>query len=485
MDMSAPFAGDGKNRSLCIECLAVAKLAKTSLMFIAFQYSSITARTPRLGDRMAAFQLVASTHSPSFSATHISVLMASFRVEEGGFDGALTFDEACGQVNGMKLQGPERRPMRSDRATGDVDIGSLPVRQLESSNNKLEQFADVIMHHPLNVTTAVFDNLYKFMCEGKFSQLPFPFSLKKEPSVPYTLQIIIQSAAPPPEGDPNGAYVHIFKHIYLHRNKVSASDCVQMCYGNPLRFDWGNQSRVALMALNFMLDKMGGKQARYWLIKPKYEKKVSLDQQAREDGYKFIREFGPRTNNRNQFMEWTDEQINTPGGKIEGWSEGKVKEALRNHMRGRQNAKTLDYWPFTFKSFSTWFFDNVLVKMLPSMRQRAITWIGRTRAGKSLGSKTVLFMQSKYEIDLADRNDLVPSIVTAKHLDFFKAEPLTRFKPGVFDDGMLQRMDSSFLKAFLNPSAPRMFSVKVRTQYFHFLLMFVLQEFMTKFFLAI
>ena len=90
-------------------------------------------------------------------------------------------------------------------------------------------------------------------------------------------------------------------------------------------------------------------------------------------------------------------------------------------------------------------------------------------------------MQSKYEIDLADRNDLVPSIVTAKHLDFFKAEPLTRFKPGVFDDGMLQRMDSSFLKAFLNPSAPRMFSVKVRTQYFHFLLMFILQEFMTNF----
>ena len=316
----------------------------------------------------------------------------------------------------MKLPGHERRPMRSDRAKGDVDIGLLPVRQLESSNNKLEQFADAIMHHPLNT--------YKFMCEGKFCQLPPPFSLKKEPSVPYTLQIIIQSAAPPPKGDPNGAYVHIFKHVYLHRNKVSASECVQMCWSNPLRFDWGNQPRVALMALNFMLDKMGGKQVRFWLIKPKYEKKVSLDQQAREDGYKFIREFGPRTNNRNQFMEWTYEQINTPGGKIEGWSEGKVKEAPRNHMRGRQNAKTLDYWPFTFKSFTTRFFDKVLVKMLPAMRQHAITWIGRTRTGKSLGSKTVLFKQSKYEIDLADRNDLVASIVTAKHLDFFKAEPL-------------------------------------------------------------
>ncbi|CAE7631905.1 unnamed protein product, partial [Symbiodinium sp. CCMP2592] len=378
--------------------------------------------------------------------------MASFRVDEGGQDGSMNFDEAGGQANGMKLQGPERRPLRSDRTTGEVTIGDLPVRHLDSSATKLEQFADAIMHHPLEVTVTMFDNLYKFCCENKDSNLPEPFNLKKEPSVPYSMQIIIQTAQPPPGGDTDGSYVHIFKHVYLHRNKVSASDCVQMCHGTPLRFDWGNHTRLALTGLNVMLDKMGGKQLRYWLIKPKFEKKVSIDQQAREEGYKFIREFGPKANNRNQFMEWTDEQINTTGSKIEGWSEGRVKEAHHNHMRGRQNAKTIEHWPFTLKSFTPWFLDNVLSKMLPSMRQHAITWIGRTRTGKSLGSKAVLFTQSKYEIDPADRADLVPSILTAKHLDFFKAEPLTRFKPGVFDDGMLQRMDASFLKAFLNPS---------------------------------
>ena len=74
--------------------------------------------------------------------------------------------------------------------------------------------------------------------------------------------------------------------------------------------------------------------------------------------------------------------------------------------------------------------------------------------GKSFGSKTVLFAQSQFEIEQAARTDLVPSIVTAKHLDFFKAEPITKFKPGVFDDGLLQRMDASFLKVFLNPSVP-------------------------------
>ena len=71
-------------------------------------------------------------------------------------------------------------------------------------------------------------------------------------------------------------------------------------------------------------------------------------------------------------MEWTDEQVHLAGGPLEGWHEGKVKEALHNYYRGRQNAKTLEYWPLTLKSFSAWFLDDVIVHMLPSMRQHSI-----------------------------------------------------------------------------------------------------------------
>ena len=102
---------------------------------------------------------------------------------------------------------------------------------------KIEQFADALMYHPLEVTGQLFDILYKYACENKFVQLPEPFNLKVKPKVPYTMHSVIQSAQPPPEGDPNGAYIHIFKHVYLDRNKVSAADCVNMCRGNPLRFD--------------------------------------------------------------------------------------------------------------------------------------------------------------------------------------------------------------------------------------------------------
>ncbi|CAE7737794.1 unnamed protein product [Symbiodinium sp. KB8] len=311
-----------------------------------------------------------------------------------------------------KITRPETKPIKSDRALGTVQISDLPIRHLEASPAKIEQFADILMGYQIDFTPGMFDQIYKLCYEDKYGQLPEPFSLVKAPLVPYTIQFVILPASVPQDADPNRSYYHIVKHVYLHRNKLSSKDCVAMCRGTPMRFEWGNSVRLGLAALNYMMDGMGG--------------------------YEFIRNFGPRCNNRNQFMEWTDEQIRTPGGRLENWPESKVKEALSNYMKGRQNAKTLEFWPFTLKTFIPWFLNRVLTPMLPTMRQHAITWIGRTRTGKSLGSKTILFMQSKYEINEADRSDLVPSVVTAKHLDFSKEEDATvwaRYSSAQFDQG--------------------------------------------------
>ena len=378
-----------------------------------------------------------------------------FNRENGEQDGAITFEEALVHVNGLKLNGPIPKPLKSDRAPGDVNIGDLPLRDMSDTGGKIEQFLDVNLTVVLDPTQAFWDNtIYRLCCQAKYSELPSPFCLAKEPNCPYSLQIIMIPSTIPP--DQERKYYNVVKHVCLHKNKVWSKDCMTFCQGSPLCINWGPQPRNGLMALNHMFDRMGGMQIRIWSISAKYEKKLTLDQSAREEGYRFIRDFGPRANNRNQFMEWADEQVHMPGGKLEGWNEGKVREALNNYYRGRQNAKTLEYWPFTLKSFVPWFLHDILIKMLPTMRQHGITWIGKTRAGKSLGSKTVLFAQSRFEIESAAREDLVPSIVTAKHLDFFKAEPISKFKPGVFDDGLLQKMDASFLKAFLNPGAPRL-----------------------------
>ena len=91
------------------------------------------------------------------------------------------------------------------------------------------------------------------------------------------------------------------------------------------------------------------------------------------------------------FMEWTDERVHLPGEKLEG------------RYRGRENAKTIKSRPFTLRSFVAWFLDDVLVKMLPTMQQHGITWIG---CANRLGQKPSSFMQSRFEIAQAARNDV-------------------------------------------------------------------------------
>ena len=87
------------------------------------------------------------------------------------------------------------------------------------------------------------------------------------------------------------------------------------------------------------------------------------------------------------------------------------------------------YWPFTLKGLVPWQSDGILLHVLGSLRQHAITWIGKTRTGKSLASKTIV-LPILIRDQRSGRDDLIPTIVTAKHLDFFKAEPLSKSKPG-------------------------------------------------------
>ena len=141
----------------------------------------------------------------------------------------------------------------------------------------------------------------------------------------------------------------------MHKNKLPVNMCTEACRGVAHWWDHGRHFRVGPLAMKYMLDLMGGMQIRHWVVQPKFTKKQTIDNAARSAGYQFIRDKGPKSNNKNQFMEWTDEPIHTAGSPIENWNEGKVITALQNYMRGRQNTKTLEYWPFTLQSFKAWF----------------------------------------------------------------------------------------------------------------------------------
>jgi hypothetical protein len=74
----------------------------------------------------------------------------SFRHQLGERDGVLSFEESCVQVQGLKLLGPQAKPLKSNRPMGDVCFIDLPFRDLDSMGGKVEQFADIIQNFPVS-----------------------------------------------------------------------------------------------------------------------------------------------------------------------------------------------------------------------------------------------------------------------------------------------------------------------------------------------
>ena len=63
----------------------------------------------------------------------------SFCHELGERDGVLGFEEAGVQVQGLKLIGPQMKPLKPHKPIGDVCFIDLPVRDLDRMGGKLEQ----------------------------------------------------------------------------------------------------------------------------------------------------------------------------------------------------------------------------------------------------------------------------------------------------------------------------------------------------------
>ena len=320
--------------------------------------------------------------------------VASFEYDMAGQDGALTFDEAVNQVAGCKLTGPESRPMKSDRPRGDISIKDLPIRFLDPQvGSKLEQFCDVIPNHPGTILQQFFDDVvYKKCAQGLHKELPEPWRLRKEPSVPYSVQIVILPDPSTPNAE-NGAResVLIFKHVYLHKNKLPVKDCSDCCCGMAMKFDWGTHTRVALMAFNFMLDKVGGKQIRFWCVQPKFQKKLTIDNQARADMLADGGQHGDKDANK----EPIDEALKGERPVLQGFGSLPSAHAIVQGLVDFAFLPSFNGTPWGVDLFVRPFHELVLVigtwALVPNEAVAGITWIGRTRTGKSLGSKTILF----------------------------------------------------------------------------------------------
>jgi hypothetical protein len=111
-----------------------------------------------------------------------------------------------------------------------------------------------------------------------------------------------------------------------------------------------------------------------------------------------------------------------------------VNESLRNYATGKTGVETLERWPVSLEKIYPQVLDTIVVPMMETHDIHAITWVGKNRVRKSTVSKTIAFNISAYQIVKNKRDDLKPSMVAGKKIDFFRHEPGSVYKPAIGDD---------------------------------------------------
>ncbi|CAK0858292.1 unnamed protein product, partial [Prorocentrum cordatum] len=372
-------------------------------------------------------------------------------------DESIAFGEALAHAGGMKPHFHAGIPHGHVGQEGMSKIADLPAAPMNvHAGTKISYFGDLLMNQayeeikgPDGKTVGVLtdwkgpqgqpcrlDVVKDLATKSNFSSLPPPFNLKSQTDGPHVTQTFVAGAG---EGK-----------VFILRGVGLKGQFLKMA----------NPSRIAI---RYLLEKLGCLQIRLPALTATAKPgKRSTERGQKQEGHGNIEKKGPKSNNRNQFMEFADRDNLRPRGdqrpsvKIYGWEEPRVARALRNHASGRVNAKRLSVWVLTLKDFEPRFINEVLAKNPPTLRRHGVPWIGKASAGKPAASKTLAFLMPMLEIDALEgdvrEGAPEPSIATAKHSDFFEGEPAERAPPAVFGDGDLHEQDAPALKAFLNPS---------------------------------
>ncbi|CAK0819573.1 unnamed protein product [Prorocentrum cordatum] len=285
---------------------------------------------------------------------------------------------------------------------------------------------------------------------GNCTALPAPIKPNKDRGeLAFTMQIYILPK------DANGEQRALKYARFENKFRADIAKDIFVA-GKALTIHWGStaDNYTPLRLFYQMMDRLGGVQIRHWAQPPAAgaaDGGGGCDRDKRRAGYRFI-EFGPRANNRNQFAEWTDEQINDEQSPIFVWLAAEVKESLRNYASGSVGAKTLERWAAALKRFHPFEFDNVVAPVLKSHDVQRALWVGKTRVGKSTASKTIGSAISACQIDKNSRADLRPSVVTTKKIDVLRLDHGTAFKPAIPDDTALAKWAPDEIQALLDPA---------------------------------
>ena len=238
----------------------------------------------------------------------------------------------------------------------------------------------------------------------------------------------------------------------VHRSKIASTIHADLYIADMTLVPSINRFHTAMQSL---FVELGGHQitTKQVAVKPGSTRgrKVKTNEEQ-DNGFAFIREFGPRANNRNQFVEWTERHISAEDSPIYGWDRQMVEKSLRNYAAGSSVAPDMSTYPLTLADFKPWVLRDLVFPCLRECTQKGIIMHGLSGIGKTPLATAVGLAVSGYHLAEADRADVPPAVRSAQHIDNFRAEAASCFKPAIFDDANLSAVSSADIKGFFDTS---------------------------------
>ena len=124
-----------------------------------------------------------------------------------------------------------------------------------------------------------------------------------------------------------------------------------------------------------------------------------------------------RSNFRNEQTEFAEIETNDPDTPIFGWSEGLVKESLRNQSKGANLARAISYYPFTLADVVGWLFDLILLRIIAVMETHGVIWRGKAGRGKTAVMSILSMLWSLFHILDQKLEGVEPSFRTSSSFD--------------------------------------------------------------------
>ena len=359
--------------------------------------------------------------------------------------------DAWVQVEHMKLTIPHKEVNVKKGEPKSSDIDELPIDRYEGiaqlgPNARGKFCIDILLDWEGEINREVLESLAR---GGNFDQMPDPFKPKAPiEGLGYYMQVSAREKTP--------KVWDIVKHYTFDEPHKYTFIKDRIIQGDMCLINWWKANTFGTKKIfQKIFEGLGGFQILFskWAVG---EEESVLSDDKRAAGYEYVRKHGPNSNNSGEWVEWADRKTHDEASPVYGWPEAKIKEFLAARHRGKQTAKTLLNFFTTYKDLKPWVCQNIMKPIAATHNELGVVWIGVTQCGKTLVAETHGFQVSIFQLDAGgfDRAETPPSILTAKYLDMFRGEPVTKTKPGIFDDGKFKKLEPPEVKAFLYPAEP-------------------------------